>query len=410
MYTHLTRIKKHFEYVVSITFGAFFGVFYVGIPLLKDWFIKREDVWRLEDRSDAIPKLNAQTSIYGNHKTLIINGKTFHYVEAGNVHGPLILFLHGFPEFWYSWRYQLDGLKDMNHHLVAIDMRGFGGSYKPRDLEEYNPDHLLADIRSFIQELSPNGRAACVVGHDWGGIIAWAAAAQSWECDHADQSGYMERLVILNAPHTLVISNNFTQKFLNAFYVLNLKHLIKHPRQAIRQSWEHVLPCFNQIFMSFYLFIFRLPFSIGEKWLMSRDLGIIDHCVGSIPAEHITPDDVEIYKATYSSDNYASVTCSLNYYRSEAMTGMYDGQRARGIKQVGFIGIPTLVIWGEKDIALNKKMCLDNLEKYVTNLTIVRVPEAGHFIQQQFPEKINDLIRKFITSKGNLRDIDGNSN
>ncbi|CAG8467541.1 14670_t:CDS:2 [Dentiscutata heterogama] len=402
----LTKIKRHLECAVSFTVGAFFGVFFVGIPLLKDWIIKKENVWRLEDRSDAISKLNTQSSIYGNHKTLTINGKSFHYVESGNVNGPLILFLHGFPEFWYCWRYQLDGLKDMNYHLVAMDMRGFGGSYKPKELEAYHPDHLISDIRSFIQELSPNGRAACVVGHDWGAVLAWAAAAQSWEFDHADQSGYMERLIILNGPHTLVFLNNISQKFSDAFHALNFKYLIKNPREAIRQSWAHLSPCFNQILKSYYVFVFRLPLSIGEKWIMTRDLGIFDFCFGKI----CTPDDIEVYKATYSSDNYASIRCSLNYYRCESILSLYDGQRARGIKQVGFIGIPTLVIWGEDDFALRKNFCLDNLEKYVTNLTIVDVPEAGHFIHQEVPEKVNDLIRKFITSKGNLRDIDGNYN
>ncbi|CAG8484529.1 16138_t:CDS:2 [Acaulospora colombiana] len=384
--------------ILIYTYAAFSGILFVGLPLLKSWL--RGEIKKFKDRSDVLENLYTQDPYYGKHKTLVIDGCTFHYVEAGNVNGPLVLFIHGFPEYWYSWRHQLEGLREMDYHLVAVDMRGYGGSYRPREVSEYNYDLLLGDIRGFIQELSPNGRAA-------GGVLSWQAAAQSWELDHADKSGYIERLIILNAPHTLVWRDNFIRRFLDLVRFGNLKSLVSNPRETVHHSWEHVKPCFQQFLMSFYISVFQLRY-VAEKWMTCGDLRFLDFTIGKIPGGNVTTEDLEKYKATFSADNFSSVTGGLNYYRGNAIMGLYNEQKDRGVKQIGFVGIPTLVIWGEKDQALQMQMNLDNLGSYVSNLKIVSIPEAGHFVQQEVPEKVNDIIRKFITSKGNLHDLGEN--
>ncbi|CAG8762552.1 6611_t:CDS:2, partial [Acaulospora morrowiae] len=196
-------------------------------------------------------------------------------------------------------------------------------------------------------------------------------------------------------------------KFLDLVRFGNLKSLISNPRETVNQSWERVKPCFQQILMSFHMSVFQLDF-FAEKWITCRDLGYIDSVIGKIPGGNVTTEDVEKYKATFSAENYASITGGINYHRSNAFMGLYNEQKNRGIKQVGFVGIPTLVIWGERDRLLQKQVNLDNLENYVSNLEIRRIPEAGHFIHQEVPDRVNDIIRKFITSKGNLHDLGEN--
>ncbi|RIA86127.1 Alpha/Beta hydrolase protein [Glomus cerebriforme] len=405
----LYKIEEFARLMVIYSIGILFSIFSICIPILKD-ILKRKDVFTVKDRSSYESRLYTECSDFVQHKTLTLEGKFFHYVEVGDVSKPLILFLHGFPQFWYSWRFQLQGLQDMGYHLVAVDMRGAGGSYKPREAHNYNANLLLTDIRDIIQKLSPNGRAACVVGHDWGSIIAWQAAAQSWEWDqYQDQSGYIDRLIILNGCHMVIFNQNFRSRLTDFIHLYrNLKSLISNPISTLALSWQKFRPCIDQFFGSFYVFIFNLPNPIGESWFLLRDVEIYDKLSRSIPKEMMNEEDINFYKAIFCADNYASLIGGINYYRSNAMNGFFKEQERRGIKQPGFIGIPTLVIWGDKDPTMNKDLCLSNMGKLVSNLKIEHIPEANHFIQEECPDKVNNLIRTFITSQGNYHDLDEN--
>ncbi|GBB96246.1 hypothetical protein RclHR1_02710005 [Rhizophagus clarus] len=148
---NLHEIENIAKLMFDYSLGVFWLIFLVFIPLLKDIIIKRKDVFTVKDRSTSYEsRLYTECSDFVKHKTLTIEGKIFHYVEVGDVSKPLILFLHGFPQFWYAWRYQLRGLQDMDYHLVAIDMRGTGRNYKPRDVHHYKASLLLTDIREII--------------------------------------------------------------------------------------------------------------------------------------------------------------------------------------------------------------------------------------------------------------------
>ncbi|CAB4495496.1 alpha/beta-hydrolase [Rhizophagus irregularis] len=405
----LHKIENIAKLMFDYSLGIFWLIFLVCIPLLKDIIVKRKDVFTVKDRSSYESRLYTECSDFVNHQTLKLEGKTFHYVEVGDVSKPLILFLHGFPQFWYAWRHQLRGLQDMDYHLVAIDMRGAGGSYKPCEVRHYKASLLLTDIREIIQKLSSNGRAACIIGHDWGSLIAWQAAAQSWEWDqYQDQSGYVDRLIILNGPHMAIFYQNFHSRLIDFIHYRNLKSLIRNPMSTFALSWQKFRPCINQLLGIYYTYIFGLSRPIGETWLLLRDLEIYDEIFRTIPKETMSEEDINIYKAISCADNHASLTGGLNYYRGDAINGFFKEQERRGIKQPGFIGIPTLVIWGDKDPTMHKDLSLSNLGKLVSNLKIVNFPEANHFIQEECPDKVNDLIRKFITSQGNFQDLDEN--
>ncbi|CAI2180489.1 8934_t:CDS:2 [Funneliformis geosporum] len=325
----LDRVDKLARYIFSYSFGVFWSIVCVGIPILIEKFIKRKEVFVKKDRSNY----------FGQHKTLEVEGKSFHYFESGDVSKPLILFLHGFPEFWYSWRFQLRALRDMGYHLVALDM----------------------------------------------------AAAQSWEWDqYQDHSGYIDRLIILNGPHTGVVALNVYSRFNDVFHYRNLKSLISNPISTITNSWKSLQPCFDQALKSFYVGIFMMPSPIGETWFSIKDFEIYEKILKTLPSETMTEEDINLHKAVFCANDLACLTGGLNYYRSNAARGFFEDQKRRGIKQPGFIGIPTLVIW------------------LVSNLKIVHIPEAQHFVQEECPDKTNDIMRRFITSQGNLHDLDEN--
>ncbi|CAI2180325.1 8736_t:CDS:2 [Funneliformis geosporum] len=388
----LDRVDKLARYIFSYSFGVFWSIVCVGIPILIEKFIKRKEVFVKKDRSNYESRLYTECSDFGQHKTLEVEGKSFHYFESGDVSKPLILFLHVLVFVAVS-------TPSTSRYGVSFSGLGYGagGSFKPREVHNYNANLLLADIREIIQKLTQNGRAECL------------AAAQSWEWDqYQDHSGYIDRLIILNGPHTGVVALNVYSRFNDVFHYRNLKSLISNPISTITNSWKSLQPCFDQALKSFYVGIFMMPSPIGETWFSIKDFEIYEKILKTLPSETMTEEDINLHKAVFCANDLACLTGGLNYYRSNAARGFFEDQKRRGIKQPGFIGIPTLVIWGDQDRYLNKDLCTLNLEKLVSNLKIVHIPEAQHFVQEECPDKTNDIMRRFITSQGNLHDLDEN--
>jgi epoxide hydrolase 4 len=276
------------------------------------------------------------------HDRIYTNGINLHYVTQGE--GDLMLFLHGFPECWYSWRHQIpEFAKD--HKVVAIDLRGYNDSDKPTNPNAYKMSELVADVKGVIESL---GYQRCtLVGHDWGGAIAWNFAYEYPE--------FLDRLIILNLPHPA----KFSQGLLT-------------PQQLLKSS---------------YIFLFQIPF-LPEFLIQLNDYQALETAFKgmAIKKDSFSEEDINFYKDAFAKRGV--LTASINYYRNAFKSGIID-------KSWGVLEVPTLMIWGEKDTALGKELTYGT-EQYVRNFQIRYIPNCSHWVQQEQPDLVNKYIREFI--------------
>jgi pimeloyl-ACP methyl ester carboxylesterase len=263
-----------------------------------------------------------------------------HYVEAGE--GPLVVLLHGFPEFWYGWRAQIEPLAAAGLRVVVPDMRGYNLSSKPRGVGAYDLDPLAQDVADLIAERGE--RRACVAGHDWGGIVAWATAMFHPEA--------VERLAILNAPHP--------SRYL---------HALRDPRQLAR-SW--------------YIGFFQLPWlpeQVGRR-VFRRGLEH-DAAPGAF-----SPEDLARYEEAWAQPG--ALTASINYYRAlTRQTPMTAARRMRPVEA------PTRIIWGLRDRYLGAELA-EPRRSDVPNLEQVIRLDTSHWVQHDAPGQVSDLLAGFF--------------
>jgi pimeloyl-ACP methyl ester carboxylesterase len=232
-----------------------------------------------------------------------LDGVRLHYVEQGE--GPLVVLLHGFPEFWYGWRHQLGPLAEAGFRVVAPDMRGYNLSSKPPGISSYDIDLLAGDVRDLVAERGET--SACVAGHDWGGVVAWAAASRHPEA--------VRRLAVLNAPHPNVYRAH-----------------LKDPRQLVK-SW--------------YAGFFQFP-------IVPEQLG------RRVFARQFPEPERAHYQAAH--DQPGAMTAMLNYYRAAARAAT---------RRFEPVHAPTRVIWGRHDryltpgVAEPRRSDVPNLERVI---------------------------------------------
>jgi pimeloyl-ACP methyl ester carboxylesterase len=274
-------------------------------------------------------------------------GSRLHYVEVGD--GPLIVLLHGFPEFWFSWRFQIPALAAAGFRVVAPDMRGYNLSSRPTSVTEYDIDFLTADVRDLIRERG--AERAFLAGHDWGAAVAWATAGQHPES--------VERLAILNVPHPR-----------------RMLHGLRRPRQLLK-SW--------------YMFFFQVPL-LPERLLSARDWRAFRYGF-----EHdarpgaFTSDDIARYVEAWSQPG--AVTAMLNYYRAA-----FRQSPRRADSRIGQITAPTLVIWGEQDRYLGVELAEPDRADVPNLEGVVRIPDATHWVHHDQPERVSELLIDFFAS------------
>jgi pimeloyl-ACP methyl ester carboxylesterase len=296
------------------------------------------------------------------HRYIMTNGIRMHYVKQGE--GPLIVLLHGFPEFWYSWRHQIPflaehgraGTRHSPYMVVAPDLRGYNDTDKPRT--GYDVPTLIRDIEGLVKELGQE--RAIIVGHDWGGVLAWSFAIRYPQMT--------ERLIVMNAPH---------------------------PAAMMRE-----LRTWKQLRKSWYIFFFQIPW-LPEHILLRNSANEVGRMLrGAAVQKSAFPREVTA-KFQQAMSKPGAMTAALNYYRQlfrHLPTPTINRRATEGKYRVS---APTLLIWGEQDIALDIALTT-GLEQWVDNIEVKRIPDSGHWVQQEQPDKVNAYMLQFLQGTQSL--------
>ena len=261
------------------------------------------------------------------------NGVKIHYASLGS--GPLVIMIHGFPDYWYSWRKQMEGLAD-SFQVVAIDQRGYNLSDKPAGVENYDVRLLVGDVIAVIRHLGRQN--AIIVGHDWGGVVAWQLAI--------NVPAMVDKLIILNLPHPRGLS----------------RELAHNPEQQKNSAYARA---FQQ--------------EGAEKLLTAEGLAswVKD------------PDAKPKYVEAFKKSDFAAM---LNYYKRNYPREPY----VENTSAVTKVQAPVLMIHGLKDTALLAPALNNTWEWVEKDLTITTVPTAGHFVQADEPEFVTKTMRTWL--------------
>jgi pimeloyl-ACP methyl ester carboxylesterase len=279
------------------------------------------------------------------HGTIPTNGLRLHVVESGPEDGPPVILLHGFPELWSCWRRQVGPLADAGFRVLAPDQRGYGLSDKPGPVSAYALDTLADDVLGLIE--STGHPRAALVGHDWGGVVAWWVATRN--------PGRVERLAILNAPHPAA----------------SKRYALTSPRQLLK-SW--------------YIFAFQLPW-LPEALIRRDDCRPLAEILRKTSRPATFSDaDLDEYRLAWSRPG--AITAMLQWYRAMLRHGPTMKPDARVI-------VPALILWGVHDRFLERGMAeatLDLCERGRLEFS----EQATHWIQHEEPDRVNRRLIEFL--------------
>jgi pimeloyl-ACP methyl ester carboxylesterase len=281
-----------------------------------------------------------------------VDGVDLHVVTVGDPGDPLVVLLHGFPDFWYGWRHQIPALVDAGFRVLVPDQRGYNLSDRPRELSAYRMGRLSGDIAGLVTAGAENeGRGretAHIIGHDWGAAVAWDLSLR--------YPDVVDRLGILNVPHPTVMERT----------------LKTNPRQLLR-SW--------------YMFYFQVP-GVPE-WFLSRDdaAGVASVLERSSGPGAFTDTDLRNYRQAYRRPGASRGP--VNWYRA-LLRRPDDPPRER-------VAAPTLVVWGDQDDALLPEMATESLD-YCEDGRLERFPVASHWVHREEPERVNELLLAHLQS------------
>lgn len=279
------------------------------------------------------------------HAFIKTNGITLHVVQAGPHDGPLLIFLHGFPEYWYGWRHQISFFAQAGYRVWIPDQRGYNLSDKPRGLDAYSLDELAADVVGLID--AAGCECAYLVGHDWGANVAW------WVAIHYPER--LHKLGILNVPHPVIMRQN----------------LRDNPAQ-LRKSW--------------YMFFFQVPL-LPETMIRAVNwrLGWEALQRSSRPG---TFSEADLAASRHAWARPGAFTGMLNWYRAII-------QRPPHPHASVHIAVPTLLIWGAQDMFLGQEMAEPSVA-LCENGRFVIIEAASHWVQHEEPEQVNQLLAAFF--------------
>jgi epoxide hydrolase 4 len=298
--------------------------------------------------TDAL--INLDSSI--RHGYAQIGGVRLHYAERGSG-DRLVILLHGFPEFWYSWRHQLMALGE-SYRVVAPDMRGYNLSDKPARVEDYKVNLLVDDVLGLVRHFGK--KQAAIVGHDWGAGVAWAVAQMHPE--------YVWKLVAMQVPPMAAWRANMTL------------------RQAL-SSW--------------YMLFFQLP--RVPEWLMSaRDYAFVERIFKKTVARPgaFTDTDIAVYKQALREPG--ALTAAINYYRANVFSMFMKRKPAEAELSDNRIRAPTLFIYGEQDHAVLPETVRDVKSYIDAPYREVRIKQSAHWVQNEAVNEVNAALQSFLAS------------
>ncbi len=285
-----------------------------------------------------------------HHESVRANGLRFHVAACGEGER-LALCLHGFPECWFSWRYQLPLLARLGYRAWAPDLRGYGETDRPARLQDYAIERLMDDVAGLID--AAGATSTVLLAHDWGALIAWYFAMRRLRP--------LDRLIIMNVPHPAVV--------------------------------ERALRTLRQLRRSWYVFFFQLPW-IPERAIAARNYHAIGRAFRGMAIDKARFPEEVLAVFRENAARPGALTAMINYYRA-LVRGGAARQRALGYPM---IETPTLMIWGEEDAALGKETTYGT-EKYVGDLTMRYLPKVSHWVQQEAPETVNTMIEAWLTGR-----------
>ena len=291
------------------------------------------------DRRSTRPALDA-LSVDAESTVRDVNGIRMHAVTAGDEDGPLVVLLHGFPECWLCWRRQLEPLVAAGYRVLVPDQRGYNLTEKPTAVRAYRIEECSRDLAALI---ASEGRdSARVVGHDWGGMVAWDLALRNPD--------RVDRLAIVNAPHPTVFR----------------RHLYANPEQ-LRRSW--------------YAAYFQLP-RVPELVCRLTDYDVLERGLRETSAPGAFADaDLAYYRRSWR--------------REDALTGMLNWYRAAGRYSLAppreRVDVPALIVWGERDFGLTAALAVDSDQQCVDS-RLELLPETTHWVQHERPERLSELL------------------
>jgi pimeloyl-ACP methyl ester carboxylesterase len=280
------------------------------------------------------------------HHCVSANGQSFYCATAGPREGAPVVLLHGFPEMSYGWRHQIWALADAGLRVLAPDQRGYGHSSKPKGASAYALETLGDDVVAIARSFGH--RRFALVGHDWGGIVAWHLAARD--------GGDVERLAILNAPHLDVFA----------------RYALRHP---------------SQMLMSSYVAAFQLP------WIAELALGAGEHALlraaltrSSRPGT-FAKDELAVYEQAWSQPG--ALTAMLNWYRALRLAPKPEGGR---------VAVPTLILWGDRDAALQAGLAEESAA-LCDDAEVAHIADATHWLQHEEIDEVNSRLIGFLADR-----------
>ena len=274
------------------------------------------------------------------------NGLRLHYVAEGKPGAPLIVLLHGFPEFWYSWRHQIKPLANAGYYVIAVDQRGYNLSDKGGPYDVFT---LSDDIAGLIHALG-YFQAAAVIGHDWGGVVTWVFGARYPEM--------VIRVAVCNVPHPSTITYAICERY-----------------------WP-------QLFKSWYMLFFQLPW-LPEKMLSADDFRALSNALLDSAPGTVSTEEIGYFKAAWHQP--MALSAMINWYRA-LFHGRKRTERARLT-----VNRPALLIWGDNDFALTTQTA-EWSRNYIPGLRIEYIRGGSHWIQQEHPAEVNRLLLDFLGS------------